>query len=249
MPTGDGVCKRKLSNSTSDDGRSKRTRKTTKGDGFEQDKGASQRRIQNADTDYVSEDGGSEEFKPDEDGGDSDTGDYFEINGRFNQMHTRGNLRKQYDKALKVDPTLQQVYGDRGSTTRSLVVREKVLNIPETTDKEVYHLLLNRHFGATSFPMERGNHKVAIINPDDRARHAVINPSPDFNTIGNHKADAMLRKLIEHACEACDVKPFGSSRLVWYRDGNSIHTAHHDPTGGQVQSTVTLIANQRDVLA
>ena len=59
----------------------------------------------------------------------------------------------------------------------------------------------------------------------------------------------VLRKLIEQACEACDVTPFGSSRLVWYRDGNSIHTAHHDPTGGQVQSTVTLIANQRDVLA
>jgi hypothetical protein len=73
------------------------------------------------------------------------------------------------------------------------VVREKVLNIPETTDKEIYNLLLNRHFGATSFPMERGNHKVAIINPGDRARHAVINPSPDFNTTGNHKVDAMLR--------------------------------------------------------
>ena len=61
--------------------------------------------------------------------------------------------------------------------------------------------------------------------------------------------DAMLRKLIDQACEACDVTPFGSSRLVWYRDGNSIHTAHHDPTGGQVQLTVTLIPNQRDVLA
>jgi hypothetical protein len=129
VPTGGGVCKRKLANSTSDDGRSKRTRKTTKGDGFEQDKGASQRRIQEADTDYVSEDDGSEEFKPDEDGGGSGTGDYFEINGRFNQMRTRENLRKQYDKAIKVDPTLQQLYGDRGSATRSLVVREKVLNM------------------------------------------------------------------------------------------------------------------------
>jgi hypothetical protein len=107
VPTGGGVCKRKLSNSTSDDRRSKRTRKTTKDDSFEQDKGGSQRRIQKADTDYVSEDDGSEEFKPDEDGGDSDTGDYFEINGRFNQMQTRENLRKQYDKAIKVDPMLQ----------------------------------------------------------------------------------------------------------------------------------------------
>ena len=161
MPTGGGVCKRKLSNSTSDDRRSKRTRKTTKDDSFEQDKGGSQRRIQKADTDYVSEDDGSEEFKPDEDGGDSDTGDYVEINGRFNQMHTRKRLRKQYDKAIKDDPTLQQLYGERGSATRSLVVREKVLNIPGTTDKEIYHLLLDRHFGETSFPLERGNHKVA----------------------------------------------------------------------------------------
>jgi hypothetical protein len=159
-------------------------------------------------------------------------------------MHTRKKLRKQYDKAIKDDPTLQQLYGDRGSTTRSLVVREKVLNIPGTTDKEIYHLLLDRHFGETSFPLERGNHKVAIINPEDK-----IDPNPEDNTLGNHKVDVMLRKLIEQACEACDVKPFGSSRLVWYRDGNSIHTAHHDPTGGQVQLTVTLIPNQRDVLA
>jgi hypothetical protein len=121
------------------------------------DKGASQRRIQKADTDNVSGDGGSEEFKPNEDGGGSDTDDYFEINGRFNEMNTRENLRKQRC-------TLQQLYGDRGSTTRSLVVREKVLNISETTDKEIYHLLRNMHFGATSFPMERGNHKVAVIN-------------------------------------------------------------------------------------
>jgi hypothetical protein len=77
MLTGDGICKRKSCGSTSDDGRSKRTRKTTKGDGFEQDSGASQRRIQKADTDNVSEDDGSEEFKPDEDGGDSDTDDYL----------------------------------------------------------------------------------------------------------------------------------------------------------------------------
>jgi hypothetical protein len=128
------------------------------------------------------------------------------VDGRFNQMHTRENLRKQYD--------------------RWSVVRKNVLNMPETTDTEIYHFLRNRHFGATSFPMKRGNHEVAVINPD-----------------------AMLRKLIEQACEACDVTPFGSSRLVWYRDGNSTHTAHHDPTGGQVQPTVTLIANQRDVLA
>ena len=106
MQTGDGICKRKSCGSTSGDGRSKRTRKTTKGDGFEQDTGASQRRIQEADTDNLSEDGGSKEFKPDEDGSDSDTEDYFEIDGRFNQMHTRENLRKQYDQALKDGPTL-----------------------------------------------------------------------------------------------------------------------------------------------
>jgi hypothetical protein len=107
MQTGDGICKRKSCGSTSDDGRPKRTRKTTKGDGFEQDTGASHRRIQEADTDNLSEDDGSTEFKPDEDGSDSDTDDYFEIDGRFNQMHTRGNLQKQYDLALKDDPTLQ----------------------------------------------------------------------------------------------------------------------------------------------
>ena len=107
MQTGDGICKRKSCGSTSDDRRPKRTRKTTKGDGFEQDTGASQRRIQEADTDNLSEDGGSKEFKPDEDGSDSGTDDYFEIDGRFNQMPTRENLRKQYDRALKDDPTLQ----------------------------------------------------------------------------------------------------------------------------------------------
>jgi hypothetical protein len=77
MQTGDGICKRKSCGSTSDDGRSKRTRKTTKGDGFEQDTGASQRRIHEADTDNLSEDGGSKELKPDEDGSDSGTEDYF----------------------------------------------------------------------------------------------------------------------------------------------------------------------------
>jgi hypothetical protein len=107
MQTGDGIGKRKSCGSTSDDGRPKRTRKTPKGDGFEQDTGASHRRIQEADTDNLSEDDGSTEFKPDEDGSDSDTDDYFEIDGRFNQMHTRGNLQKQYDLALKDDPTLQ----------------------------------------------------------------------------------------------------------------------------------------------
>jgi hypothetical protein len=61
MQTGGGICKRKSCGSTSDDGRSKRTRKTTKGDGFEQDTGASQRRIQGADTDNLSGDGGSKE--------------------------------------------------------------------------------------------------------------------------------------------------------------------------------------------
>jgi hypothetical protein len=34
---------------------------------------------------------------------------------------------------------------------------------------------------------------------------------------------AVLRKLIEQACEACDVTPFGSSRLVWYRDRHCQH--------------------------
>jgi hypothetical protein len=63
MQTGDGICKRKSCGPTSD-GRPKRTRKTTKGDGFEQDTGASQRRIQEADTDNLSEDGGSTEFSP-----------------------------------------------------------------------------------------------------------------------------------------------------------------------------------------
>jgi hypothetical protein len=56
--------------------------------------------------------------------------------------------------------------------------------------------------------------------------------------------DAVLRELIDQACGACDVTSFGSSRLVWYSDGNSIHTPHHDPTGGQVTPTVTLITNQ-----
>jgi hypothetical protein len=80
---------------------------------------------------------------------------------------TRENLRKQYDKALGDDPTLQQLYRNRGSTTRSLVVREKVLNMPETTDIGVYHFLRNKHFGATSVPMKRGNHEVAVIGPGD----------------------------------------------------------------------------------
>ena len=102
---GGGICKRKSCGSTSDDGRSKRCG-STKGDGFEQDTGASQRRIQGADTDNLGEDDGSKEFKPDEDGSDSETDDYFEIDGRFNQMHTRENLRKQYDQALKDGPTL-----------------------------------------------------------------------------------------------------------------------------------------------
>jgi hypothetical protein len=75
--------------------------------------------------------------------------------------------------------------------------------------------------------MKRGNHEVAVIGPDDL------------------KNDAMLGELIDQACGACDVTPFGSSRLVWYSGGNSIHTAHHDPTGGQVKSTVTPITNQR----
>jgi hypothetical protein len=100
MQTGDGICKGKSCGSTSDDGRSKRTRKAIKGDGFEQDTGASQRRIQEADTDNLSEDGGSTEFRPDEDESDSSTDDYFEIDGRFNQMHTREK------DALKDDPTL-----------------------------------------------------------------------------------------------------------------------------------------------
>jgi hypothetical protein len=63
MQTGGGIWKRKSCGPTSD-GRHKRTRKTTKGDGFEQDTGASQRRIQEADTDNLSEDGGSTEFSP-----------------------------------------------------------------------------------------------------------------------------------------------------------------------------------------
>jgi hypothetical protein len=85
---GGGICKRKSCGATSGDGRPERTRKATKGDGFEQDTGASQRRIQEADTDNLSEDGGSVEFKPDEDGSDSGTDDYFEIDGRSNQMRT-----------------------------------------------------------------------------------------------------------------------------------------------------------------
>jgi hypothetical protein len=40
----------------------------------------------------VSEDDGSEELTSDEDGGGSDTDDYFEISARFNQMHTMAGL-------------------------------------------------------------------------------------------------------------------------------------------------------------
>jgi hypothetical protein len=87
-------------------------------------------------------------------------------------MLTRGNLRKQYDRAPKDDPTLPQLYRNRGSTTRSLVVREHgVLNMPET-NIEIYHFLRNRHFGATSIPMKppgahhgQGSEKTAQSGP------------------------------------------------------------------------------------
>jgi hypothetical protein len=87
------------------------------------------------------------------------------VDGRFNQMHTRENLRKQYDGVLKDDPTLPQLYRNSGSTTRSLVVREHgVLNMPET-NIEIYNFLRkHKHFGATSSPMKRGNHEVAVID-------------------------------------------------------------------------------------
>jgi hypothetical protein len=132
VPTGGGVCKRGSCDPTTSDGRPKRTRKAKKGDGFEQDTGASQRRIQEADTHKLSEVDGSTEFKPTEDKSDSDTGDCYAIDRRFNQKYTRENLRKQYDQALKDDPTLPPLYRDSGSTPRSLVVREHVvLNMPE----------------------------------------------------------------------------------------------------------------------
>jgi hypothetical protein len=77
------------------------------------------------------------------------------------------------------------------------VVREHVLTIciPATTDIEIYNHLRNRHFGATGSTMKRGNHEVAVLGPDDLQN------------------DAMLRELIDQACGACDVTPFGRSRL------------------------------------
>ena len=64
--------------------------------------------------------------------------------------------------------------------------------------------------------MKRGSHLVYVIGPDD---------------IQN---DTVLGELITQACEAYDVTPFGSSRLVWYSDEKSNHNVHHDPNGGKV---------------
>jgi hypothetical protein len=35
------------------------------------------------------------------------------------------------------------------------------------TNKKICHSIMNKHFGATSSPMKRGNHEVAVIGPDD----------------------------------------------------------------------------------
>jgi hypothetical protein len=220
--------KRKCCDRTSE-GRPKRTRKTTKGDSWRNGTGDSQRRIRVADTDpLIEDDGGSDRYESDS---DSDTEDNDEIDGRVSQSFTRGNLRRQYDQALVKDPALQQHYLVSGSPTRSLVVRENVLTIPEMTDRQIYDHLWNKHFVETGSTMKRGNHEVAVLRPDDL------------------QYDVMLRELINQACGACDVTPFGHSRIVWYSDGNSIHKPHHDPTGGQAQPIVTPITNQRGVLA
>jgi hypothetical protein len=118
MQTGDSILKRKCCDRTSE-GRSKRTRKTTKGDGWRNGTGGSQRRIRGADTDPLIEDDGSTEFKPAKYESDSDTEGHYEIDGRLNQSFTRGNLRRPYDQALVNDPALQQHYLISGSVTRS----------------------------------------------------------------------------------------------------------------------------------
>jgi hypothetical protein len=65
MQTGDSIFKRKCCGRTSE-GRPKRTRKTTKGDGWRNGTGDSQRRIRGADTDpLIEDDGGSDRYESD----------------------------------------------------------------------------------------------------------------------------------------------------------------------------------------
>jgi hypothetical protein len=116
MQTGGSIFKRKCCDRTSE-GRSKRTRKTTKGDGWRNDTGDSQRRIRGADAAPLIEDDGSTEFKPPRDESDSATEDRYEIDGQRCQSFTRGNLRRQYDQALVNDPALQQHYLISGNVT------------------------------------------------------------------------------------------------------------------------------------
>ena len=168
MQIGDSIFKRKCCDRTSE-GRPKRTCKTTKDDGWRNGKGDSHGRIRGADTDpLIEDDGGSDRYESDSDS-DSDTEDNDEIDGRISQSFTRGNLRRQYDQALVKDPALQQHYVSylvSGSPTRSLVVRENVLTIPEMTDRQIYDHLMIKHFGATGSTMKRGNHEVAVLGPD-----------------------------------------------------------------------------------
>jgi hypothetical protein len=43
------------------------------------------------------------------------------------------------------------------------------------------------------------------------------------------KLALLTSKMTSQACGACGVKPYGSSRLLWY--GN--HNLHHNPTEGK----------------
>jgi hypothetical protein len=107
MQIGDSIFKRKCCDRISE-GRPKRTRKTTKGDGWRNGTGDSQRRIRGADTDpLIEDDGGSDRYESDS---DSDTEDNDDIDGHRGQMFTRAHLRRQYDQALVNGPALQQHY-------------------------------------------------------------------------------------------------------------------------------------------
>jgi hypothetical protein len=82
MQTGDSIFKRKCCDRTSE-GRPKRTRKTTKGDGWRNGTGDSQRHIRGADTDpLIEDDGGSGRYESDSDS-DTEDNDGIDRNSSF----------------------------------------------------------------------------------------------------------------------------------------------------------------------